>query len=77
MRVVINGETLRKIDEIICENIALKKQVNDIKLEKVAKEVSNHIDTWMNEPHHGKSTKQDIDEFALKLTRYLDHRLKD
>lgn len=77
MRVVINGSTLKRMNDIVVENIALKKQLNDIKLEKVAKEVAKHLDDWLSESPGEKTAEQNRLEFSRKITRYLDHRLKD
>lgn len=78
MRIVVNEAYLHAVSKLVNENIALKKQINDIRIESVAEEVATHIDDWLDEPYKkNKSKQQDINDFALKITRYIDHRLRD
>lgn len=78
MQIVVNEDYLNSVNELVNENIALKRQVNDMKIEVIAKEVASHVDEWLDKPYKNeKSTQQDINDFALKITRYIDHRLRD
>lgn len=78
MRVTIIEALLRENRNLEIENIKLKKQINDRKVQDVAKEVAKHTNDWMNKPYvGGKTEQQDINDFALQITRYVDHRLRD
>lgn len=77
MLIVVDETYLKEVNRLVNENIALKKQINDIKLEGVAKEVAKHVDDWLDEPYKGKTPEQDRQEFALRITRYIDHRLQE
>lgn len=60
------------------ENAELKKNASDIRIENIAKEVAVHVDEWLDKPYEDKKTKQqDIKDFALQITRYIDHKLHD
>lgn len=74
---VIDSKLLHQIGQIVRENAIFKKQLNDIKIQNIAKDVAIHIDRWMDEPYESNfSEQQSIDKFSLMLTKYIDHRLK-
>lgn len=73
----IDSKLMTQIGQIVRENSILKKQLNDIKIQNIAKDVAIHIDRWMDEPYENNlSEQQSIDKFSLMLTRYINHRLK-
>jgi hypothetical protein len=75
---IIIETLLRENKKLEKENIALKKQMNDMKVQGIAKEVAGHIDNWLDEPYQEKKSEiQDINDFALKITKYVDHRMRD
>lgn len=82
---MIDHALLNSINKIVNENASLKQQViqqremmNDIKMQDISKDVAQHIDNWMNVPYlHGKSKQQDIGEFAFRLTKYIDQRIRN
>ena len=78
MHVLIIKALLRENRKLENDNIALKKQIQDTKVRKVAREVARNVDDWLNRPYEDeKSVYQDIADFALQITRDIDHRLRD
>lgn len=60
------------------ENAELKKNASNIRIQNIAKEVAVQVDEWLDKPYEDKKTKQqDIKDFALQITRYIDHKLHD
>ena len=82
---MIDQALLHNINKIVSENAALKKELHkqkeiarNIELHDISKDVAYHIDNWMNVPYlHGKTRQQDINEFAFKLTKYIDQKLRN
>lgn len=82
---MIDDALLHSINRLVNENASLKQQViqqqeilNDIKIHDVSKQVAGHIDSWMNIPYlYGKTERQDIEDFAFRLTKYIDHKLRN
>lgn len=71
-------DIIRENNQLMIENIALKKQISDTKIKDVAQEVSVHVNNWLDSPYdEGNTKQQDINEFALHITRYVDYRLHD
>lgn len=71
-------DIIRENNKLTIENSVLKKQLSDIKVRDVAQEVSVHVNNWLDSPYEERKTKQqDINEFALQITRYVDYRLHD
>lgn len=59
------------------ENAALKKNASE-RIQSIAEEVAAQVDDWLNKPYKDKkTTMQDINDFALQITRYVDHRLRE
>ncbi len=85
MKINMDSALMVGIARLQHENKTLKQQVieqqdilNDIKIHDVSKQVAGHIDSWMNIPYlHGKTEREDIDEFAFRLTKYIDHKLRN
>ena len=78
MKVLIIEALLRENRKLENDNIALKKQIEDTKVRKVAKEVARHVDDWLNRPYgKEKSEYQDIADFVLQMTRDIEQRLRD
>lgn len=78
MRVITIEALLQENSNLANENIALKKHINDRKIQSVAKEVASPVNNWLEAPYKdGKTTQQDINDFSLQITRYVDHRLHD
>lgn len=75
---IVDMELLIQINRLVNENAALKKQVRETHLQNVAKDVAVHIDNWMDKPYKkNQSEWEDISELALKITRHVDHKLRN
>ncbi len=85
MKMNMDSILLNSVVRLQHENKTLKQQVieqqdilNDIKIHDVSKQVAAHIDSWMNIPYlYGKTERQDIEDFAFRLTKYIDHKLRN
>lgn len=58
------------------ENAELKKQIETMKLQNVSESVADHVEEWLNKSYEGKSERQDIEDFAKEISRYIHGQLK-
>ncbi|GLC89360.1 hypothetical protein [Lysinibacillus piscis] len=58
------------------ENAELKNQIETMKLQKITAVVADLIGDWLDKPLVDKDERQDIEEFADELTRYIKSQLK-
>lgn len=58
------------------ENAELKKQNETLKLQNISSAVATLTDEWLNKPYECGRERQDIEEFAEKITKYIHNQLK-
>lgn len=58
------------------ENTELKLQIEIMKLQNISVAVANLIDEWLSRPYDGENERQDIEDFAKELSRYIHNQLK-
>lgn len=59
------------------ENAKLKSQLKTEELHTLINNVANRINEWVDEPYHGISERQDIENFAKEITNYIDKQLRN
>lgn len=58
------------------ENIELKRQIESDKIQKVSRDVAEHIDKWLNNPYKGITERQDIERFSKEITTFIHYEMK-
>ncbi|GKV66720.1 MULTISPECIES: hypothetical protein [unclassified Sporosarcina] len=78
VQVHINDYTmiLQAIVKLQKENTALKSKLEAGKLHVLTNDVANRINHWMNVPYRDVSERQDIENFAKEITKYIDSQLR-
>lgn len=58
------------------ENAELKRKIEIMELQNISAAVANLIDEWLSRPYEGDNERQDIEDFAKELSRYIHSQLK-
>lgn len=58
------------------ENAELKKQIEIMKLQNVSVAVAALIDEWLSKPYDGDNERQDVENFAKEISKYIHSQLK-
>lgn len=70
------GLILAAVELLQKENAELKRKIEIMELQNISAAVANLIDDWLSRPYQGDSERQDIEDFAKEISKYIHSQLK-